>query len=582
MESIWKAEENWKCKSIKENLNTGNNKDDKNIKYESSTLNSVKNGFMPKDKNQSAALSAMKKNGDCLPRLADKRQWDVIVIGAGMAGILTAWYLQQEGKQVLVLEAKEAASGQTQNTTAKITSQHGMKYQQLIRTVGRKKAQLYAQANEQAISEYEKLIQRQKIDCDFERQPAYLYSKEKEEVLRKEAQAAASLGIRAKFMEESELCVDKNDAEESEIVSLYNKIDLSDKTFLKNTEEDSLVSSPGSKETKQNWAGYEEIVKKLHIRSAVCFDNQAQFSPLKFVQALAKELNILEHMEVLTVKGHRLIARESNEWSMEKNRKNAWETETRSVENNTETAKEKIFSADKIVMATHYPFKNFPGFYFLRQHQERSYVLALTDCQPLYGMYYGIDQNSLSLRQAGEYLLVGGSAHRTGKNKSGGAYDFLENAAVHYFPEGSVAARWSAQDCMPHDGIPFIGKFSIFTPHLYVATGFQKWGMTTSMVAALLLKDEICGYENPYKNLFRPQRLHIRASAVKLIIDVWVSICGLTKGFLRIFNRKAPRCPHMGCALTWNPDEKSWDCPCHGSRFEENGKLLDNPAQRNL
>ena len=489
------------------------------------------------------------------PILKDKRQWDVIVVGAGMAGILTAWYLQQEGKQVLVLEAKEAASGQTQNTTAKITSQHGLKYQKLIRKVGRKKAQLYAQANEQAISEYEKLIQRQKIDCDFKRLPAYLYSKEKEEVLRKEAQTAASLGIRAKFMEESELCAGKI----------------------------------GSKETKLNSDGYGEVAKKLHIRSAVCFDKQAQFSPLKFVQALAKELNILEYTEVLSVKGHKVIVREAEELSMKKHsailKENAFSIDKsgkKKVFSDDKYENETVFSADKIVMATHYPFKNFPGFYFLRQHQERSYVLALTGCQLIHGMYYGIDQNGLSLRQAGEYLLIGGGAHRTGKNKAGGAYDFLENAAVHYFPEGSVAARWSAQDCIPHDGIPFISKFSIFTPHLYVATGFQKWGMTTSMVAALLLKDEICGYENPYKKLFRPQRLHIRASALKLITDVGVSICGLTKGFLRVFYKKAPRCPHMGCALTWNPDEKSWDCPCHGSRFDENGKLLDNPAQRNL
>lgn len=135
---------------------------------------------------------------------------------------------------------------------------------------------------------------------------------------------------------------------------------------------------------------------------------------------------------------------------------------------------------------------------------------------------------------------------------------------------------------MPHDGIPFIGKFSVFTPHLYVATGFQKWGMSTSMVAARLLRDEICGCANPYKKVFRPWRLNLRASIANLLSDIWVSICGLSKGFIRIFYRKAPRCPHMGCALTWNPDEKSWDCPCHGSRFDEHGRLLDNPAQNNL
>lgn len=501
MESIWKIAEKRKaeCGIVK-----------------------IDNEAVSKNKNISEASSLMKKWGDCSWISAVEKHWDVIVIGAGMAGILTAWYLQQERKQVLVLEAKEVASGQTQNTTAKITSQHGLKYQKLIHTVGRKKALLYAQANEQAIDEYEKLIGSQKIDCDFERLPAYLYSKQKEDVLRKEAQAAASLGIRARFMKGTEWYSGNSNTEKPEILHFHDKNDLA------------------------------EIEKNFQIRGAVYFENQAQFSPLKFISAIAKDLNVLEHTEVLSVKGQRVIT------------------------------KEQVFTAEKIVMATHYPFRNVPGFYFLRQHQERSYVLALEGCKPIHSMYYGIDANGLSLRQAGEYLLLGGSSHRTGKNKAGGAYEFLENAALHNFPEGTIKAKWSAQDCMPHDGIPFIGKFSVFTPHLYVAAGFQKWGMSTSMVAAMLLRDEICGCANPYKTVFRPWRLNLRASIANLLSDIWVSICGLSKGFIRIFYRKAPRCPHMGCALTWNPDEKSWDCPCHGSRFDEHGRLLDNPAQNNL
>lgn len=130
---------------------------------------------------------------------------------------------------------------------------------------------------------------------------------------------------------------------------------------------------------------------------------------------------------------------------------------------------------------------------------------------------------------------------------------------------------------MPHDGIPFIGKYSIFTPNLYVATGFQKWGMTSSMVAAMILRDELCGEKNPYSEVFRPQRLNIRAGIRKFLVDVGTSVMGLSKG---IFHRKGPRCPHMGCELVWNPDEHSWDCPCHGSRFEEDGRLIDNPAKK--
>ena len=420
----------------------------------------------------------------------NQNQWDVIVIGAGMAGILTAYYLQKKGKDVLVLEANEIASGQTERTTAKITSQHGMKYHKLIKTVGKKKARLYAKANEAAIEEYEKLIDDLGIDCDFKRVPAYLYTTENEKKLNKEGEAAASIGIDVFFESETEL------------------------PFL--------------------------------IKGAIGFPNQAQFSPLKFVKHIAKELNILEHTKAVDVKGNQVI------------------TETQS------------FTADKIVAATHYPFIDVPGFYFLRQHQERSYVLALSGCNEIEGMYYSLDQEGLSLRQAGKYLLLGGSSHRTGTNKVGGAYKFLERAQKHYFPDGEEVTRWSAQDCMTHDGIPFIGKYSNLKSNLYVATGFQKWGMTSSMVAAMILSDEICGIENPYAKLFSPQRIQIRASFMNFLIDVGMSIKGLTKG---LFTRKAPRCPHMGCQLVWNPDEKSWDCPCHGSRFEEDGKLLDNPAE---
>lgn len=457
---------------------------------------------------------------------SEENHWDVIVIGAGMAGLLTAWYLKEEGKKVLVLEANEIASGQTERTTAKITSQHGLKYSKLIESVGIRKARLYAQANERAIREYEKLIQEQEISCQFERVPAYLYTKQKEELLKEEAKAASSLGIDAFFTKETEL--------------------------------------------------------PFAISGAVCFRNQAQFSPLEFVRHICAELEILEHTKVIAVRGHRVI-----------------------TENMTLTA-------DKIVAATHYPTFNVPGFYFLRQHQERSYVLALSGCEKMNGMYYGIDPDGLSFRQAGDNLLLGGGSHRTGENEKGGSYESLVQAAKKYFPHSQEETRWSAQDCMPHDGIPFIGKYSIFAPNLYVATGFQKWGMTSSMIAAILLRDQLCGRKNEYEELFSPQRLNVRASIGNLMHDVGMSVKGLAKGFFhrpketadllapghggivkidgkryacyrdetgRLYKISA-RCPHMGCELTWNPDEKTWDCPCHGSRFDVEGNLLDNPAKK--
>ena len=132
---------------------------------------------------------------------------------------------------------------------------------------------------------------------------------------------------------------------------------------------------------------------------------------------------------------------------------------------------------------------------------------------------------------------------------------------------------------MPHDGIPFIGKYSIYTPHLYVATGFQKWGMTTSMAAAMIIRDEIGKTPNSYARVFSPQRFHFKAGKKNLFTDIGVSVKGLFNGWIL---QRTHRCSHMGCSLVWNPKEHTWECPCHGSRYDENGKLLDDPAKSGI
>jgi len=418
--------------------------------------------------------------------------WDAVVVGGGIAGILIAYYLQEAGKSVLVLESNEIASGQTAGTTAKITSQHDLKYADLIRKVGRKKARLYADSNECAIDEYEKLIKEKNIDCDFVRCSSYLYSVKDSDVLKREANAASSLGIDAFFTDETELPFD--------------------------------------------------------TAGAVCFKNQAKFSPLKFIRHLASELNIKEHTKVLKVSGKSVYTNDG------------------------------VFTGDKVIIATHYPILNIPGLYFMRQHQQRSYVLALSGCDKINSVYKGIEKDSISVRQAGEYILVGGVSHRSGIHNCSSAYNKLIDTAKKYFPKGDVKMMWSAQDCMPHDGIPFIGRYSVFTPNMYVATGFQKWGMTTSMTSALIIRDMILGVKNPYTKLYTPQRINIRAGYKAFFIDLVESIKGLTKGLFT----KEHRCTHLGCELSWNPDENTWDCPCHGSRFKDNGVLICAPSKLDL
>ncbi len=533
------------------------------------------------------------------------------VIGAGMAGILTAYLLQGSGIPAVVLEADRIGSGQTKNTTAKITSQHGLIYDALVQRYGEKRAGIYARANELAIAEYAKIIRNEGISCHFERVPAYLYSCSQSgaRLLEREAGAAARLGLPA--------------------------------TFLQG------VGLP------------------FQTMGAVRFERQAQFHPLEFLYGAADGLTVYERTRVLSVKDGVI------------------RTDRGSVR------------AEIIIFAAHYPFVNAPGFYFLRQHQDRSYVIACRNAEIPEGMYYGIDPGGLSLRRYEELVLVGGGGHRTGKG--GGGFEPLRAQAAACFPNAEETACWSAQDCMTHDGLPFIGRYSMLRPNWYVATGFRKWGMTQSMAAAMLLRDELCGIENPARKLFSPQRLHWAAEPGALMKDIGESAAGLARGFFvcsagsgcasaaapktlqkasgtaktlreapetaktpreapRIAEvqretsgtattqretpgtaetqretpgtattqretpetattqretsgtaeapqgydaagkesglregaekeksaAKPPRCPHMGCGLVWNADDESWDCPCHGSRFDKNGQLIDNPAQINL
>ena len=206
-----------------------------------------------------------------------------------------------------------------------------------------------------------------------------------------------------------------------------------------------------------------------------------------------------------------------------------------------------------------------------------SYVFALSGAGTLDGMYIGTGKKSYSFRQYGKWILFGGEAHRTGENAEGGKYEKLKRAAEQFFPGCRVEAAWSAQDCMTADKIPFVGTYASSKPGWYVASGFQKWGMTSSMAAAMILRDQICERPNPYADAFAPARFSLGE-----IGPVGKDTGTAVKQLVRPIFRGGIRCSHLGCRLVWNPDEQTWDCPCHGSRFDRQGRKKEGPAQKGI
>lgn len=402
---------------------------------------------------------------------------DVLIIGGGMAGLLCAFHLSRAGVDYALVEADRICSGITKNTTAKITSQHGLIYDKLIRTFGRGKAQLYLEANQTALEQYRIICQN--MDCEFEEKDSFVYSFSRQEI-DKELAALFQVGFHAEFVSELPL--------------------------------------------------------PFSVAGAVRFPKQAQFHPLKFAAAVSKNLNIFEQTKVLELLPGKAVTSGGT------------------------------ISAEKMIIATHFPILNKHGGYFLKLYQNRSYVMALENAPEIDGMYINGQEKGLSFRNYDGLLLLGGGGHRTGKK--GGGWRELEHFVHQYYPDARETARWATQDCMSLDGVPYIGQYSKTTPNLYVATGFNKWGMTSSMAAALLLRDIVLGRDNPYKELFSPSRTVLRP---QLLFNGMESVLGL-------LTPTVPRCPHMGCALKYNAQERSWDCPCHGSRFGKDGMLIDGPA----
>lgn len=412
------------------------------------------------------------------PKLDGDVKTDVLIIGGGITGILTAYFLKQNGMDCILAEKHRICSGTTGHTTAKLTFQHGLLYHKLLKSNGADISRNYLEANRLAFQIYAELCE--KIDCDYEQKDNYVYSVGDRGLLEQEMAALSKIGYPAK------LC--------------------------------------------------EKLPLPFQTAGAVMFPNQAQFHPLKFLSAVAKDLPIYENTFVKEMRG------------------------------NTAVTNGGTIRATTVIVTTHFPFVNKHGSYFLKLYQHRSYVLALKSAQDVDGMYVDESKTGLSFRNYGDYLLLGGGGHRTGKQ--GGNWTELRHFAQQHYPNAKEHCHWAAQDCMSLDEMPYIGQYSSRTAELFTATGFNKWGMTGAMLSAMLLSDMVQGRKNEYADVFSPSRNILKP---QLFVNGFEAVTNL----LSFTGR---RCPHLGCALHWNPAEHSWDCACHGSRFDEGFRVLDNPA----
>lgn len=485
------------------------------------------------------------KNIDLNTTLEQDFSTDICIIGAGIFGLTCAYYLTKLGFNVTVLEKSDIASKATGHTTGKITSQHGLFYDYLTNSYGQKFAKDYLDVNEEAIQNIKNIIDEENINCDFKYQNSYVFTTKKSELslIKNEYNAVSNLG--------------------------YN-CELVTKTGL-----------------------------PFNIVGALCFKNQAEFHPVKYLAGLCKCI-IARNGKIYTNSTAVDVKMEDSDYI---------------TYVNGHEIKSKY-----VIIATHYPFINFPGFYFTKMYQSTSYLIAVDTKKTLFkGMHISAGVPTLSFRTAlynnKEILLIGGMDHKTGHPSSyKDTYGKLEDIAKKYYPDSNILFRWNTRDCISLDKLPYIGSFSSSMPNMFVGTGFKKWGMTLSNVAANIIVDKICGNYNKYEYLFKSTRLKpiknhdefkniLVQSTNSLLLDKLkrpnmsfdeiennsgsiIEVNGEKVGIYKDDNGKIyavkPICTHLGCLLSWNDIDKTWDCPCHGSRFNFDGTNLYDPAFKNL
>ncbi|MGM9928033.1 MAG: FAD-dependent oxidoreductase [Bacillus sp. (in: firmicutes)] len=479
------------------------------------------------------------------PPLKEDQQVDVIIVGGGITGITTAYLLVNEGMKVAVLEADSVLNGTTGHTTAKITAQHGLIYDELIRNAGKSAAKLYYEANKEALQFIQETVKKHDISCDLLSQDAYVYATTDKYARKIEQEAAAyqTLGI-----------------------------------------EGELVNS---------------IPVGINIQKALVMKNQAQFHPLKYLAHLT---------QIIIEKGGYIFE------------------QTTAV--NIETDKQPVvltcdgirITGNYVLSCTHFPFYEGAGLYSTRMHADRSYVLAAKTKKPYPGgMYISADEPTRSLRSATiddeNMVLIGGESHKTGQGEDTFShYKALETFGQELFDIIDIPYRWSAQDLITLDNIPYIGPITPNQSHILIATGYRKWGMTNGTAAALLFHNLVMGKNSKYESLYTPSRFHMNPSLKNFLVENANVFNQLITGKLEtpeksikdlandegaVINFEGHRkgvykdetgqihmvdttCTHIGCEVQWNNGERTWDCPCHGSRFSYTGEVVEGPAEKPL
>lgn len=479
------------------------------------------------------------------PELQQDITVDVAIVGGGMSGITTAYLLAKQGYKVALIEAGKLFNGTTGHTTAKITAQHDLIYDELIQRDGEEKALLYYKATTEALQFIKDTVQEHDIDCHFTEQPSYVYTDDDSYI--------------SKLNDE---------------LSAYNKLGI-----------------PSSY--------VEQIPLHIPSKAAIVMHNQAQFHPLQYLYALTKKFT-----EMGGVIYEQTTAVDVEQGSVAK----------------VITREGHSVACKHVVSCTHFPFYDV-GFYFARMHADRSYVIGIESEEPYPGgMYLSAEDPKRSLRSVqmadgGTLIIIGGQSHKTGQGICTiQHYEELYRFAEQYYAHKKISYRWSAQDLVTGDKIPYIGRITASSPNVFVATGFRKWGMTNSTAAALLIRDLIMEKDNPYEGLYSPSRSITLTGLGQLIVDNTDVAKHLIAGKLEMVHKRPEdlaidegavvkvhgkragaykdengqlflvdtTCTHMGCEVEWNNGDRTWDCPCHGSRFSISGEVVEGPAEKPL